>query len=56
MLEHVAALAAAVDLPVSADFENGYGDSPEDAVQTILLAAAAGLVGGSIEDATRRPE
>ncbi len=56
MLEHVAGVAAAVDLPVSGDLENGYGDSPEDAAQTILLAAAAGLVGGSIEDATRRPE
>jgi 2-methylisocitrate lyase-like PEP mutase family enzyme len=54
MLEHVAAIAAAVDLPVSGDLENGYGDSPEDAAQTILLAAAAGLVGGSIEDSTNR--
>src|SRR5580700_7157137 len=50
MLEHVATIAAAVDLPVSGDLENGYGDSPEDAAQTIVLAAAAGLVGGSIED------
>ncbi len=56
MLEHVAGLAAAVDLPISGDLENGYGDSPQDAAQTILLAAAAGLVGGSIEDATGRPE
>ncbi len=55
MLEHVAVIAAAVDLPVSADLENGYGDSPEDAAQTIVLAAAAGTVGGSIEDATGRP-
>jgi len=54
MLAHVAALAAAVDLPVSGDLENGYGDAPEDAAQTILLAASAGLVGGSIEDATGR--
>lgn len=52
MLEHVASIAAAVDLPVSGDLENGYGDSPEDAARTILLAAAAGLVGGSIEDST----
>jgi 2-methylisocitrate lyase-like PEP mutase family enzyme len=56
MLQHVAELAAAVDLPVSGDLENGYGDSPQDAAQTILLAAAAGLVGGSIEDATGRPD
>jgi 2-methylisocitrate lyase-like PEP mutase family enzyme len=54
MLEHVAAIAAAVDLPVSGDLENGYGDLPEEAAQTILLAAAAGLVGGSIEDSTNR--
>jgi 2-methylisocitrate lyase-like PEP mutase family enzyme len=55
MLHHVAGIAAAVDLPVSGDLENGYGDSPQDAAQTILLAAAAGLVGGSIEDSTNRP-
>jgi 2-methylisocitrate lyase-like PEP mutase family enzyme len=54
MLEHVAAIAAAVDLPVSGDLENGYGDSPEEAAQTITLAAAAGLVGGSIEDSINR--
>ena len=56
MLEHVAAIAAAVDLPVSGDLENGYGDSPPDAAQTVLLAAAAGLVGCSIEDSTNRPD
>ena len=55
MLQHVAAIAAAVDLPVSGDLENGFGDSPEDAAQTVLLAAAAGLVGCSIEDDSGRP-
>jgi 2-methylisocitrate lyase-like PEP mutase family enzyme len=54
MLQNVASIAKAVDLPVSGDLENGFGDAPEDAAQTILLAAAAGLVGGSIEDATNR--
>jgi 2-methylisocitrate lyase-like PEP mutase family enzyme len=54
MLEHVATIAAAVDLPVSGDLENGYGDSPEEAAQTITLAAAAGLVGGSIEDSKNK--
>ena len=54
MLSHVADLASAVDLPVSGDLENGYGDAPEVAAETIRLAAAAGLVGGSIEDATGR--
>src|SRR6266700_3149777 len=38
-------------LPVAADLENGFGDSPASAAQTILLAAGVGLVGGSIEDA-----
>lgn len=50
MIAHVRDLAAATDLPVSADLENGYGDSPKDAAETIKLAAAAGCVGGSIED------
>jgi len=56
MLAHVSAIASATDLPVSADLENGYGDSPDDAAETIRLAAAAGLVGGSIEDATGRDD
>lgn len=42
----------AVELPVSADLENGYGHAPEDAAETIQMAAEVGLVGGSIEDAT----
>jgi 2-methylisocitrate lyase-like PEP mutase family enzyme len=56
VIEHVATIAAATDLPVSADLENGFGDDPETAAQTIKLAAAAGAVGGSIEDATGRPD
>jgi 2-methylisocitrate lyase-like PEP mutase family enzyme len=55
-LANAAGIAAAVDLPVSGDLENGYGDAPEYAAETIRLAAQAGLVGGSIEDATGRPE
>lgn len=43
-------IAAAVELPVSADLENGYGHAPEDAAETIRQAIAAGAVGGSIED------
>jgi 2-methylisocitrate lyase-like PEP mutase family enzyme len=46
----------ATDIPVAADLENGYGDAPETCAETILMAAAIGLVGGSIEDATGRPE
>lgn len=46
----------ATPLPVAADLENGYGDAPDDCAETIRLAAACGLVGGSIEDATGRPD
>ena len=56
MIAHVAAIAAATDLPVSADLENGYGDDVEAVAETIRRAAAAGAVGGSIEDATGRKE
>jgi 2-methylisocitrate lyase-like PEP mutase family enzyme len=55
-LENARQILEATDLPVAADLENGYGDSPEDAAETIRLAASAGLVGGSIEDATGDPE
>jgi 2-methylisocitrate lyase-like PEP mutase family enzyme len=49
-------VADAVDLPVAADLENGFGDAPEAAAETIRLAGErAGLVGGSIEDATGDP-
>jgi 2-methylisocitrate lyase-like PEP mutase family enzyme len=56
MLAHVASISSATGLPVSADLENGFGDAPETAAETIRLAAAAGLVGGSIEDSTGRPD
>ena len=54
MMRHVALIVGATDLPVSGDLENGFGHRPEDAAETIRLAVAAGLVGGSIEDATGR--
>jgi 2-methylisocitrate lyase-like PEP mutase family enzyme len=56
MIAHVAAIAAATELPVSADLENGFGDAPEMAAGTIRMAAAAGACGGSIEDATGRAD
>src|SRR5262249_26800680 len=56
MMEHVRAIVSATDLPVSADLENGFGDDPETVAETFRLAAKAGLVGASIEDATGRPE
>jgi len=52
MMVHLAEIARATDLPVSADLENGFGDAPEECAKTIHLAAQAGVVGGSIEDAT----
>src|SRR5262245_6070692 len=56
MLAHVGAIASATDLPVSADLEDGYGEDPETVAETIRRAAAAGVVGGSIEDVTNRAE
>jgi 2-methylisocitrate lyase-like PEP mutase family enzyme len=56
-LANARAMVEATDLPVAADLENGYGQAPEAAAETIRLAGeAAGLVGGSIEDATGDPE
>lgn len=49
-------IVAATHLPVSADLESGYAGSAEEVAQTIRLAAEAGLVGGSIEDATGDPD
>jgi 2-methylisocitrate lyase-like PEP mutase family enzyme len=46
----------ATDLPVSADLEKGFGDTPEIVAETIRLAAEAGLVGCSIEDASGNPD
>ena len=50
------AIAAAVNVPVSADLENGFGDDPEAAAETIRRALAAGLSGGSIEDYSTRTD
>jgi 2-methylisocitrate lyase-like PEP mutase family enzyme len=54
-LANAKAIAAATELPVAADLENGFGDAPEAVAKTIGLAGEAGLVGGSIEDATGDP-
>ncbi len=55
-LANAKAIVDATELPVAADLENGFGDSPEAAAETIRLAAEiAGLVGGSIEDYTGDP-
>jgi 2-methylisocitrate lyase-like PEP mutase family enzyme len=52
MMAHVAAIASATDLPVSADLGNGFGHDPETVAETIRIAANAGVVGASIEDAS----
>ena len=54
-IDHARAIAAATGLPVSADLENGFGAAPEAAASTITQAGEAGLVGGSIEDASGDP-
>lgn len=54
-LTNARTIVGATDLPVTADLENGFGDEPEACAETIRLAAGAGLVGGSIEDATGDP-
>ena len=52
MLPHLTQLCMASQLPISADLQNGFGDSPEDVATTITEAAKTGIVGGSIEDAS----
>ena len=54
-LANAKAIVRATHLPVAADLENGYGHAPEDAAETVRLAASVGLVGASIEDATGDP-
>lgn len=51
-LSQIRSIAGACDLPLSGDLEKGFGDMPADAAKAIRLAAEAGLVGGSIEDAS----
>ncbi|WP_349264190.1 isocitrate lyase/phosphoenolpyruvate mutase family protein [Longimicrobium sp.] len=55
-LANAKAIVEATELPVAADLENGFGHTPEAAAETIRLAGEAGLVGGSIEDASGDPE
>jgi 2-methylisocitrate lyase-like PEP mutase family enzyme len=54
-IAHARMIVDATDLPVSADLERGFGDAPEAVVETIRQAAAAGLVGCTIEDSTGDP-
>ena len=54
-LAYIASIAAAVDLPVSADFMSGYGREPEDVAESVARCVATGVAGLSIEDATGDP-
>ena len=56
VLANCRAISSATHLPVSADLENGYADEPRTAAEIIRLGAEAGIVGGSIEDATGRAQ
>src|SRR5687768_4087470 len=51
-LEHLSAIAAAVQVPINADFEGGYAVEPEKVASNVKLAAATGIAGLSIEDST----
>jgi 2-methylisocitrate lyase-like PEP mutase family enzyme len=55
-LTNVASIVAATSLPVAADLENCFADTPEGCADTLLKAAATGIVGGSIEDASGHPD
>jgi len=52
MLDHFRELAAATDLPVNADFQNGYADDPAGVAENVKLCVATGVAGLSIEDST----
>src|SRR5215213_8195114 len=56
VLGNCRAICDATPLPVNADLENGYADEPRAAAEMIRLGAEAGIVGGSIEDATGDPD
>jgi 2-methylisocitrate lyase-like PEP mutase family enzyme len=55
MLEHVAAIASASDVPVNADFEHGFASAPEDVAENVRRCVETGVSGLSIEDSTRDP-
>jgi 2-methylisocitrate lyase-like PEP mutase family enzyme len=56
MLAHIRELVEATDVPVNADFENGYADDPNDVAESVRLCVATGVAGLSIEDAADRKE
>jgi 2-methylisocitrate lyase-like PEP mutase family enzyme len=56
LLAHAAALAAAADIPISVDFENGFADDPVGVAANVTRLAATGVAGCSVEDFTRRAD
>lgn len=56
MLAHIAELVAATDIPVNADFENGYADEPAKVAENVRRCVATGIAGFSVEDSTGRAE
>ncbi|SMG60756.1 isocitrate lyase/PEP mutase family protein [Paraburkholderia susongensis] len=55
VLAHLRAIVEATDLPVNADFENGFGRDPQGVAESVKLAVATGVAGLSIEDSTGDP-
>ncbi|HZZ09936.1 MAG TPA: isocitrate lyase/phosphoenolpyruvate mutase family protein [Paraburkholderia sp.] len=55
ILAHLRAIVEATDLPVNADFESGFGSTPEGVAQSITLAIETGVAGLSLEDSTGEP-
>ena len=53
VLAHFCELAAATDVPLNADFENGFADDPEGVADNVIRCAATGIAGLSIEDAPK---
>jgi 2-methylisocitrate lyase-like PEP mutase family enzyme len=56
MLAHIRELIESTDIPVNADYENGYADDPDDVAESVRLCVATGVAGLSIEDATDRKD
>src|SRR6185436_14662536 len=55
-IDHLTAIAAAVDLPINADFEGGFAIEPDGVAANVTRAVATGIAGLSIEDSTGNPD
>jgi len=56
MLEHIREIVEATDIPVNADFENGYADDPREVAENVRLCIETGVAGLSIEDNSGRKD